>query len=187
MQEIYFATGNPNKAREAEAILGVNVQFADIEFEEVQSMDLDHVTRKKAEEAYRILQKPVLVDDVGFEVEAWNGFPGPLVKYLFSSMGNEGFLRMMEHETNRSVKVQSMIGYHDGNVVHTFLGEFTGTVTSEERGNDGWGFDPVIIPEGEELTLAELGFDHKNHNSHRAISLQKLKEFLDSQEAQNKL
>lgn len=185
MKELYLASGNPNKVIEAQAILGVPIQIADIETDEVQSMDLEYVARRKAEEAYKILGKPLIVDDVGFEVEAWNGFPGPLVKHLFASLGNKGVLNLLKDETNRNVKVQSMIGYHDGVSVHTFLGQFNATIAEEERGTDGWGFDPIVIPEGEEKTLAELGSEHKNHHSHRALSLQKLREYLDSQEQEN--
>ncbi|MCH8163032.1 MAG: non-canonical purine NTP pyrophosphatase, partial [Proteobacteria bacterium] len=56
-----------------------------------------------------IVHKPLFVDDVGFFVEAWNGFPGPFVKYLCEVAGNEGLLRMMKDETNRQVTVKAVI------------------------------------------------------------------------------
>ncbi len=187
MDKIFFATGNKEKAREAQAILGVEVEIADIEVDEVQSMDLEYVARRKAEEAFRKIKKPVLVDDVGFYISAWNGFPGPLIKFLDKARGNQGILQMMEGEKNRSVKIQSAIGYHDGSNVHVFIGEINAHIGFEEKGIDGWGFDPIVIREGETKTIAELGFDHKNKVSHRAKSLQMLKEFLDSKAGSNEV
>ena len=183
MDKLYFATGNVEKVKEAHAILCVPIEIADIELDEVQSMDLEYVARKKVEEAYKIVGKPVIVDDVGFEIEALNGFPGPLVKFLFTSIGNKGVLRLLENEKNRNVTIQSAVAYHDGNEVHVFVGEITGTIAFEEKGNDGWGFDPIVIRDSEDKTIAELGFEHKNKVSHRALSLQKLKEFLDTNSA----
>lgn len=181
MNNLFFATGNPEKVKEAHSILGIPIEIAEIDIDEVQSMDLEYVATKKAEAAFGKVGKPVLVDDVGFQINAWNGFPGPLVKHLLKTVGNKGFLKMLENEQNRSVKVQSIIAYCNGNSTKTFLGEFDGILAREERGNDGWGFDFIVIPNGEDKTLAELGFDHKNKISHRALAFFKAKEFFDSQ------
>ncbi len=178
---LYFATGNNEKVREAQAILGIPIEIVNIEIDEVQSMDLEYVARKKVEAVFAILQKPVIVDDVGLFIDAWSGFPGPFVKYFFKTLGNEGILRILENEKNRDVTVKNAIGYHDGVTAHVFIGQRRGKISHLQKGNDGWGFDPIIIPEGEEQTIAELGFEHKNKNSHRSKSLQMLKEFLDSQ------
>lgn len=183
MDKIYFATGNQEKVKEAQAILGIPIEIADIETDEVQSMNLEYVARKKAEEAYKILGKPVLVDDVGFYINAWNGFPGPLIKFLDKAVGNKGILRMLKEEENRKVKIQSAIGYHDGNAVRVFIGEISARIGFEEKGQEGWGFDPIVIRDGEEKTIAEMGFEHKNKVSHRAKSLAMLKEYLDGQKA----
>lgn len=181
MQKLYFATRNKDKVKEAHAILGIPIEIADVEVDEVQSMDLEYVARRKAEEAFKILQKPLIVDDVCFKIAAWSGFPGPLVKHLLNAMGIKGLLKAMENETNKGVIVQNAIGYHDGKESHVFIGEFKGVIATEEKGTDGWGFDVIIIPEGEKLTLAELGTLHKNKMSHRFKSLQMLKEFLHNQ------
>lgn len=182
MKVLYFATGNKEKVKEAQAILEIPIEIVNIEVDEVQSQDLEYVARKKAEEAFKVLEKPVIVDDVGFKIEAWGGFPGPLIKHLLNAMGNKGLLKAMENETNRKITVQNVIALHDGDEVHTFLGEFHATLANEEKGEDGWGFDVIVIPEGERLTLAELGTSHKNKMSHRALSLLKFKEYLESKE-----
>lgn len=178
---IYFATGNKEKVKEAQSILKIPIQIAEMEIDEIQSLDPSFVIRKKAEEAFKILKKPVIVDDVSVFIEALNGFPGPLIKYLREGIGNQGIVEILNSKNNRRVTIQNTIGYHDGKDVHIFLGEIKGTVSLDERGSDGWGFDTIFVPEGEEKTLAELGFDRKNEISHRRRSLDKFKEFLDSQ------
>ncbi len=181
MKELLFATGNEGKIMEAKAILGVPVEIAAIEIDEVQSMDLEYVARKKTEQAYGLLQRPVITDDVGVFIEAWNGFPGPLVKYLLDKLGNLKILELLKNEKNRNVIVKSAVGYHDGKYVHVFIGEVKGTLAFEEKGTEGWGFDPLIIPDGESQTFAEMGHEKKNQLSHRGKALDKLKQFLDSQ------
>lgn len=181
MDKIYLASSNKDKVREAEAILEIPVEAADIELEEVQSMDLEYVVRRKAEEAYKILQKPVIVDDVGVKIEAWNGFPGPLIKFLLQTLGNKKLLEVLRNESNRNIIAQGAVGYHDGKTVHTFIGEVAGTISEEERGTDGWGFDFFFIPEGESKTFAELGFERKNQISHRRAGFEKLRRYLDGQ------
>lgn len=184
---IYFATGNREKVKEAQAILKIPIEIVEMEIDEVQGLDSVFVITKKAEEAFKILQKPVIVDDVSVFIEALNGFPGPLIKFLREGIGNQGIIEILSSKNNRRATVQNAIGFHDGKKVHVFLGEVTGTIATEEKGSDGWGFDTIFIPEGEEKTYAEMGFEKKNQLSHRRRSLDKLKEYLDSQKVRNEV
>lgn len=181
MKEILFATGNPGKIDEAKAMLGAPIEIATIEVDEVQSMDLEYVARKKAQAAYDVLQKPVITDDVGLFIDAWKGFPGPFAKYVLETVGVDGLLKLLKDETNRKVVVKSAVSYHDGKDIHVFIGEVEGTLATEQRGDEGFGFDPVIIPNGETQTYAEMGIEGKNRISHRRRALDKLREYLDSQ------
>ena len=187
MKKLLVATGNKGKVEELEDILKIPLEIANIEVDEVQSMDLEYVAKRKTEEAYRILKRPVITDDVGVFIEAWNDFPGPFVKYIFLHLGNRKVLKLLETEKNRNVIVRSIVGYHDGKKVHTFLGEVKGRVALKERGTQGWGFDPIIIPNGETQTYAEMGNKKKNTLSHRRKAFDKLKEFLDSQKGKTKI
>ncbi len=180
MSKLLFATSSKNKVREASDILGIPLEIAELELPEIQSMDLETVVRKKVEAAFEILKKPVMVDDVGFKIDAWNGFPGPFIKYLLHSLGNKKLLQVLKDEKNKKIVAQCAIGYHDGQKVHVIIGEIKGKFTNEERGKDGWGFDFFVIPEGQTKTMAELGFEEKNKVSHRHAALAKFKEFLDS-------
>ncbi len=180
MKSLVLATGNKGKQKELEDILEIPIEIADAGMDEVQSMDLEYVARRKAEEAFKIIRKPLIVDDVGVFIEAWNELPGPFVKYFYEIMGLKKILKMMENEKNRSVTVKCAVGYHDGNKVHVFTGEVKGVVAEKEKGTEGWGFDPIIIPKGYKETFAEMGFKKKNKISHRGKAFKKLKKYLDS-------
>ncbi len=180
IEKIVMATGNKDKVEEAQTILGIPIEIADIKIDEIQSMDLEEVARKKVEAAYAVLKRPVIVDDVGVFVEVWDGFPGPLIKYL-QRLGNERILEFMMNQKNRNVIVESAIGYHDGEISQVFIGSVKGSIATEERGTDGWGFDPIFIPDGQGLTYAEMGLGGKNQLSHRRLAFDKLRAHLDSQ------
>lgn len=180
MKKIYFATGNKGKAREAELILGRDIEIADLELDEIQSLDLEKIVEHKVTQAYSLLKKPVFVDDVSLEFEIWKGFPGPFIKYL-QQISNDLMLYMMRNEKNRSVKLIATIAYHDGKKVYFFNGIVKGVITTESKGDGGWGFDPLIIPDGHKLTFGQMKEEEKNTLTHRRIAFDKFKKYLDSQ------
>src|SRR3990172_9691521 len=97
MKKLCFVTSNKDKVDEAQKNLGIPIEIVDIDIDEIQSMDLKKIVKHKALEAYKRVKKPVFVDDVSFEVRAWNGFPGPFIKFL-QKAGNGRFellLRML--------------------------------------------------------------------------------------------
>lgn len=182
MKELVFITGNKDKFNEASAILPWKVNYLDLEVEEVQDDDLNHVAERKVEEAFGKIGKPVFVDDVGVSFLAWNNFPGPYAKHFLKAFGNKKITEMINKEDDKTVQTSCVIAYHDGKNIHTFRGDVVGLVAPEPRGEDGWGFDFIVIPAGYNKTFAELGQETKNKISHRAIALSKFKKFLDEQE-----
>ncbi|MDO8269904.1 MAG: RdgB/HAM1 family non-canonical purine NTP pyrophosphatase [Candidatus Levybacteria bacterium] len=180
---LYFATGNKGKAREAQQILGIPIEITEIELDEIQSLDLKEIVEHKLKQAFDKVKSPVIVDDVALKLDVWNGFPGPFVKYLHvaSNGNNKLILKMLKNESNRNGTLVATIGYHDGENIHLFIGEIRLTIAVEERGTNGWGLDPILIPEGQTATYAEMSEKEKNSDSHRKRALKKLKEFLDSQ------
>ncbi|PIR80206.1 MAG: non-canonical purine NTP pyrophosphatase, RdgB/HAM1 family [Candidatus Levybacteria bacterium CG10_big_fil_rev_8_21_14_0_10_35_13] len=181
MKKIFIATTNKGKVEEISEMLKIPLGFAKLELDEVQSMDLEYVARKKVEKAFKILKKPVIVDDVGVYFKAWNEFPGPFVKYVHNLLGNKKVLKLFQKEKNRNVVVRCAVAFHDGRKIHTFLGSVNGTLALREKGSWGWGFDPIIIPSGYFQTFAEMGVKKKNLVSHRGKAFKKLKKFLESQ------
>ena len=176
--KLYFVTSNKGKIEEAKAILGFPIEIAELELDEIQSLDLEKIIIKKAEEAFKIIKKPLIVDDVAFHVKAWNGFPGAFIKYLREAGGNDLLLRMLQNEKNRSINLIAMVGFHDGKNIFTFRGEIPCIVSKVSRGTRGWGFDPVLIPENQKRTFAEMTDEEKNSASHRRLALEKLRKYL---------
>lgn len=179
MSKIYFATGNKGKVGEARQILDVPIEILDIEHEELQSLDLKKIVEHKVTQAYEKVKSPVFVDDVSLEFDAWRGFPGPFIKHL-QDLGNDLILYMMRNEKNRKVRLIDTLAYHDGENIHYFTGLVMGTISNDERGDGGWGFDPLFIPDKESQTFGEMDEEKKNSNSHRRKALEAFKSFLDS-------
>ncbi|TCJ16400.1 RdgB/HAM1 family non-canonical purine NTP pyrophosphatase [Rubrobacter taiwanensis] len=182
MERIIFVTSNRNKAREAGRILGLNVEPVPLDVPEIQSLDLEAVARAKVRAACEALgdpDLPVLAEDSGLAVNAWNGFPGALTRWLMQSVGNEGLLRMLSGYEDRSARALCVVAVaHEGSI-HTFWGEVEGEIAPEPRGSGGFGYDPVFIPAGQSRTYAELG-ELKNELSHRARALRAVREWLGS-------
>ncbi|MFP3939389.1 MAG: non-canonical purine NTP pyrophosphatase [Thermoanaerobaculia bacterium] len=94
---VAFATGNRGKLEEARRIFaaagGLETEGVALDLPEIQSLDLEEVLRAKGREAARRLRRPVIVEETGFEIDAFGGFPGPLVKWMLRAMGAEGMAR----------------------------------------------------------------------------------------------
>lgn len=177
--KITFVTGNKFKAKETEEILNTKLETSNIELDEIQEIDLEKVALHKLNQAYNLLKKPVIIDDVSFEIDAWNGFPGPLIKWLLKAGdGPSLLLKMLEKENNRTAYARLAIGYHDGKKPRLFLSKVKGSVVYEIRGDNGFGWDKVFIPEGYDQTFAEMDPKLKNSISHRGLALGKLSNFL---------
>src|SRR3989344_800867 len=178
IEKLIFVTGNKNKAKEAQAILGIPIDVVNIDLEEIQSANLKEVVQKKTADAFKSVGKPLLVDDVGFYVEAWNGFPGPFIKFMLAALGSKELARLIYTSQNLQVVVKACIGYHDGENIHTFLGEVPGMITHVPIGENGFGFDTIFIPKDQVVTFAQMSEEDKNKISHRARALEELKQFL---------
>jgi len=175
--ELCFVTSNERKIIEAEAILSFPIVICKLDLPELQSLDFKKIIENKAREAFDILHKPLLVDDAGLCINAWGGFPGPLVKFLIESGGNDLLVQMMSDESDRGAQAVSALGYHDGKTVHTFVGRAKGEIVRAPRGK-GWGWEPIFQPDGHALTYAELGLEEKNKISMRRLALEQFKEFI---------
>lgn len=177
-------TGNPGKATEIERILGIPTQLVDFDLPEIQSMDARAVATAKAEAAFHIIKKTLLVDDTSLFIPALGGLPGPFVSWFMSSVGGEGLLNMLHNTTDRRAKVCCCLGYADAQgQIHTFLGEVEGTlsVTPQGESGKGLGFDSIFIPQGDTRTFATMTGAEKDHYSHRRLALDMFKQFMNTQ------
>jgi non-canonical purine NTP pyrophosphatase (RdgB/HAM1 family) len=154
-----FITGNPNKAAKFSEYIGIDVPHHAADLDEIQTTDQHELIEHKARQAYNILQKPVLVEDVFLTFEALGDLPGPFVKFFVNS-GLENMCRMLDGFENRRARAACLYGYFDGHRMEFFSGYIDGTVPMSPRGSDGYGFDPVFEPDGfEGKTAAELSDD----------------------------
>lgn len=114
MKEIVFVTGKKHKLEIAESVFclyDIKVKNIDINVDEVQSEDIEEVARKSAILAAKELGKSVIKTDVGFEIEALNGFPGAFGKYVFNWLGTDGILKLLEDKENRKGKAIEVLAY----------------------------------------------------------------------------
>ena len=95
-------------------------------------------------DAYTQLGEPVLVDDTGLTVHAWNGLPGALVAWFLDTVGAQGILNMATGLTDRRATVTTALGYADADGVQVFTGTVNGTLANEPRGTSGFGYDAIF-------------------------------------------
>jgi XTP/dITP diphosphohydrolase len=148
----------------------------------VQSLDFERVVRSKAVEAARLLGIAVLVEDSGLSVSAWNGYPGPLTKWVTTAVGEAGLARMLDCAEDRAAEAVSALavarpGASERDVI-VATGRARGTIAPLPRGSGGFGWDVLFIPEGEARTFAEMTLEDKDRISHRGLAFRALRRLL---------
>lgn len=169
-----FITSNPGKVEEAKKYfepLGVEVYQLKIEYPEIQADTLEEVAEYGVRWLSDRVGDPFFLDDSGLFVDALKGFPGVYSAYVYKTIGYWGILRLLEEESNRKAYFKSVVAYWDGKI-HIFTGRVDGEITTEPRGDRGFGFDPIFKPEGFDKTFAEMTTEEKNKISHRGRALQ---------------
>lgn len=169
-----MVTGNKGKVVEVSLGLGKPITQVELHIDEIQSLDLSHIVKRKAEDAFAILKKPLLTDDAGLFIYEWQGFPGPFVKYIESSGGPRLMLDMAQTLIDRRAYFICAMAYHDGENIHVAEGRLEGRLSIEIQPG-GWGFDPIFIPEGYNQTMGYLRDNKVTFISHRNRALDQLK------------
>lgn len=162
-----LVTGNRGKIAEARLALGADLEAVELDLPEIQSGDYLEVLRAKADEAWRRLGRPLVVEEAGLDLAALNGFPGPLVKWMLQAVGAEGIARTAAALGDVQAAARCFLLYKDGNREVVAEGRTKGTLVLPGRGTHGFGWDPVFLPEGSSLTFAELTGAEKDAVSHR--------------------
>lgn len=177
LEGITFITGNPDKAEHLKDYFHFPVNCLNLDLAEIQSLDLEKVVTDKAKRAYRVTGKPVFVEDVSLVFNALNKLPGPLIKWFFESLDNKGLCDLLNQYKDRSAFAEVQFALCDKGEVTIFKGSTHGRIANSPRGNNGFGWDPIFIPDGCERTWAEMSSEEKNINSMRKIALEKAKEY----------
>ncbi|MCC7500808.1 non-canonical purine NTP pyrophosphatase [Candidatus Nomurabacteria bacterium] len=174
--KLTFITGNAGKAKYLSDYFHMPVEHKKLDLIEIQSLDLKEVVEDKARRAYEIVKTPVLVEDVSLVFEELKALPGPLIKWFLETLGNEGLCKLVKE--NRVAHAEVMFAICDETGVHTFSGSKKGTIAPSPRGEMGFGWDPIFIPDGYEKTWAEMSDDDKHATSMRKIALEKVSQFI---------
>lgn len=181
--DLFFATSNVHKFTEAKEILpkSANIKQFRFEYTEIRSDSLEDIARDAADAAYKQCRESVFVEDSGLFITALNGFPGTYSSWTLEKLGLDGILKLMKGVENRDATFEACIAYRDRYETHVFHGACHGRIADGKRGDDGFGYDPIFIPEGHEQTFAE-SITLKNKLSHRYKTLLEFSEFLKSRE-----
>ena len=179
--KIHFVTSNRNKFEEAYRVLekyDIRMEQLPLEKVEIQSDDVQKIAIYAAKQAYSIVKAPVVVEDTGLFIEALGGFPGPYSEYVYRKIGIRGILKLMDREDNRKAYFKSAVAIILPPWEKVFTGRIEGTIAREPRGDKGFGYDPIFIPNGDSRTFAEMSIEEKNMYSHRAKAFNKLGSWL---------
>lgn len=192
MQRLVFATNNAHKLAEMRSILGGSVEIlslADIgchaDIPETAAT-LEGNALIKARFVADNYHADCFADDTGLEVDALGGMPGVhTARYAYPDRHDpeanmDKLLCALDGCDDRRARFRTVIALILGGEEHLFEGRVEGTIARERSGSEGFGYDPVFVPEGYTATFAEMGEDVKNTMSHRARAAQRLAEFLAS-------
>ena len=178
--DVSFVTSNVNKYEEAEKILaefGIKLGHWQRDLIEIQDDSLRKIAVQKAQDAYNQIEEPLIVEDDGLFIDSLSGFPGPFSSYVFKTIGNNGILKMIGD--NRDAQFVSVIVFRDAHFYTSFESKVAGTISKNIQGN-GWGYDPIFVPENQNKTYAELS--EKNKLSHRYESLKKFADWFNNKQ-----
>jgi XTP/dITP diphosphohydrolase len=192
-KELVFATNNKHKLEEIRAILSHSYRVVSLDeikcFEDIpETADtLEGNALLKAQYIKKHYGYNCFADDTGLEVKALNNAPGVYsARYAGESKDSKAnmwkILWELENKSDRSARFRTVIALILGEKEYLFEGVVEGKLIREARGNTGFGYDPIFVPEGYTETFAEMGANIKNTISHRAKAVEKLKEFLDEKQ-----
>ena len=190
MEHIIFATNNEHKVNEVRAVLGKKFHIItlkeagiDIDIPEPHAT-LEENASEKSGTIYKLTGKNCFSEDTGLEVVALNGEPG-VKSARYAGEGRsfdaniEKLLNRLKSSDNKAARFRTIISLITGGKEYFFEGICRGKIIAEKRGANGFGYDPVFVPDGSDRTFAEMELDEKNKFSHRKKAMEKLIAFLN--------
>ena len=196
MIELIFATNNQNKVIEVKSLMEKDIQVKslheagiDIDIPEPHQTLIENAIEKSST-IHRLFGKNCFSEDTGLEVDALNGEPGVRsARYSGDEANNEKniqkLLNNLDGISNRNARFRTVISLIIENKYFLFEGICEGIITNEIKGNKGFGYDAVFIPNGDVRTFGEMNLEEKNKYSHRKKAIFKLIEFLNNYHGKN--
>lgn len=190
MNDLIFATNNQNKVAEVRAVLGklfniITLKEAGIDIDIPEPHDtLEANATEKSKTIFEIAKQNCFSEDTGLEVEALNGEPGVKSARYAGEARNfddniERLLINLQPFENRSARFRTVISLILDGKEYFFEGICPGKIISVRKGSNGFGYDPIFVPDGSDKTFAEMDMDGKNKFSHRKKAMEKLINFLN--------
>ena len=187
--KLIFASHNANKVREIQNVLGNQIELVSLKEmsfnQEIPEIfeTLEENSRIKAETIFKQFGIPCFADDTGLEVEALKGEPGVhSARYAGKPRSSEDnmnlLLKKLSGIENRKARFRTIITFISGDGILQFEGVIEGNIITEKRGTQGFGYDPLFIPDGSAITFGEMSIAEKNIFSHRAKAFEKFRLFI---------
>ena len=188
--KLIFATNNMNKLREVAAALDGRFELSTprdhgiIDDIPEEQDTLEGNASQKSHYIYEKTGADCFADDTGLEVEALGGAPGVHSARYATADGHDHeanmvlLLKNLEGVENRRARFRTVISLILDGEEHLFEGEVKGVILREKHGSEGFGYDPVFMPDGYDVSFAQMSLEEKNKISHRAMAVRKLAEFL---------
>ena len=178
--KICYVTGNKLKVDLANRIfkdLYIEIIQENIETPEIQSLDCEEVAKYSAKYAADLLGKPVFKNDSGIVIPALGGFPGPLSKYAESTIGADGWIRLMDGLDRKCHWIEVLAYCEPGKEPVSFTSISYGRIADSVHDGEGYPYDKIYIPDGDTRTFSEMSYDeHLSYYSDEAYI--KLYEYL---------
>lgn len=190
--KIVFASNNKNKIEEIKNQLPKTIEIVSLEdigcFEDIEET-AETIEGNAILKANYVTEKyglPCFADDTGLEIEALNNEPGVYSARYAGSQRNDNdnidkVLAKLNDVENRNARFKTVIALNLNNQQFLFTGIINGAIGHQKIGTSGFGYDPIFIPENQNLTFAEISIEEKNKISHRGLAVKKLIEFLNKQ------
>ena len=186
INSLLLITGNVGKLEEFKALLdipGFKMNYKSLDVPEIQSLDIGEIGQFKTNAVFDCIQEiknydAVITDDTGLSCLTLNGLPGPLIKWFLQSIGRDGILELVKNKDNTTTATCLLsLGILKNHQIIQFQGDVKGKLVASQ-GDRGFGWDQIFLPDGFDKTYGEMDPDQKNAISHRAVAVQKFKEWL---------
>jgi XTP/dITP diphosphohydrolase len=189
--KIIFATHNKNKLKEVRSLVATNIELLSLDdiqlTEEIEETELtiEGNALLKAKTIYLQTQTNCFADDSGLVVDALGGAPGVYSARYAGDQKNdndniEKLLKELSGKDNRKAHFKTVMALVIEDKAYCFEGIIEGKITTEKKGNNGFGYDPVFVPDGYTETFAQMSPEAKNVISHRGIALKKMIAFINA-------
>lgn len=192
MENLIFATNNQNKVNEVRAVLGKKFNILplkeagiDVDIPEPHET-LEENATEKSKTIFKLTGKNCFSEDTGLEVDALHGEPGVKSARYAGEVRDfdaniDKLLNNLKNTANKRARFRTVISLMLDGKEYYFEGICNGRIISVKKGSNGFGYDPVFVPDGSELTFAEMNMEEKNKFSHRKKAMEKLISFLINQ------